>query len=369
VILGIDISRLRGPRTGVGRYLERLLAGWATLPLPFDQIRLFSPAVVAGLPSDERFRVEILPASAGGIWWQSVRLGPAARGVDLFFAPYTLPPGLRSRTVLANLGILSGPHAVGGLQARGRYLHARWSARRADMVLVHSETTRQDLERYYRVKPQALRLVHLGVDARFRPARPDESHELGDEIERIVGPVSRYLLFVGKISGRRHLPSLVEALALLRSEQDDLSLIVVGPNTDKLQLEELLAGHDLQDAVRYFEFLDHDQLAPLYRGASAFVLPTIQEGFSATILEALASGCPVVTVDHAALDEKRVRSAVVTVDTPDPEALREAVNRVLDNSRLRAELRARGLEIAALFSWDATAGETIRILGEVAGAA
>jgi glycosyltransferase involved in cell wall biosynthesis len=360
VVLGVDISRLRGPRTGVGRYLERVLAAWAEQPLPFDEVRLFTPAPVADLQSDARLRIEVVPARTDGIWWQTLRLAAAARTVDLFFAPYTLPPRLRPPSVVANLGILGGPNPVRGLRARARHHHAAESARRADVVIAHSEATRRDLERYYRVEPQALRVVHVGVDALFRPARPDETESLEPEVERIAGIRPPYLLFVGKISERRHLPALLEALAELRRDRCELSLLVVGPSGGRAQA--------MRDGVRYIPFLDQTDLATLYRVASAFVLPTIQEGFSFTILEALASGCPVVTADHAALDEGGVRDGVLWVARPTPDELRAAIERVLDDPWLRAQLRDRGLAVASGFDWNATARETMAILADVAGA-
>jgi len=359
MMLGIDISRLRGPRTGVGRYLERILAAWAEQPLPFDDVRLFSPEPVNDLPSDPTFQIEVLPARTDGIWWQTVRLAPAAQSVDLFFAPYTLPPRLRPPSVVANLGILGGPNPVRGLRARARDLHAAESARHADVVITQSEATRRDLERYYRVEPQALRVVHAGVDALFRPARAKEAESLEAEAARIVGIRSPYLLFVGKISERRHLPALLDAFAELRRDRHELSLLVVGPSGGRTQPE--------RDGVQHVPYLDQTGLATLYRGASAFVLPTVQEGFSFTILEALASGCPVVTVDHAALDEGGVRDAVLWVARPTPVELRGAIERVLDDPSLRAGLRERGLAVASTFDWTATARETMAILADVAG--
>lgn len=358
MVLGVDISRLHGPRTGVGRYLERILATWAEQPLPFDELRLFSREVVADVPTDRRFRLEVLPARAHGIWWQTLHLAPAARRVDLFFAPYTLPPRLRPRSVVANLGILDGPNMVRGLRARARHLHAAESARRADIVITHSEPTRRDLERYYHVEPKALHVVNLGVDGRFRPPRADELESLDDQVERIAGVRKPYLLFVGKISARRYLPVLLDTFAELRRERPDLTLLVVGPNPDEVPV----GG----EAVRHFAYLDQERLATLYRAAAAFVLPTVQEGFSMTILEALASGCPVVTVEHAALDEGGVRHAVVCVASPAPEELREAVVRVLDDPSLRATLRERGFAVAGAFDWHKTARETMAILAEAA---
>jgi glycosyltransferase involved in cell wall biosynthesis len=327
LVLGVDVSRLVGPRTGVGRYLEHVLAEWARQPVPFDEVRLFSPAAIDDLPVHERFTAEILSARADGIWWQTVRLAPAAREVDVLFAPYTLPPRLRPPGVVANLGILGGAHAARSLRARARHLHSAWSARRAAVVIAHSEATRGDIVRYFGVGPEMLRVIHTGVENAFRPSEPGEEEGLRREVGRIAGDLGAYLLFVGKISTRRHLPALLDALARLRAGGQELSLIVAGPNSDGLPLDELFARPELHGAVRHFRHLD-----------------------------------------HGALDDASVRDAVISVPDPDPAKLAAAVGRLLDDAPLREELRGRGLAIARSLTWALTAKRTMQLLADVARA-
>ena len=112
MILGVDAGRAAGDRTGMGRYVQHLLLAWSSQELPFELVRVFSPAPLADVPDDPRFRFEVLPGPASELVWQSLRLRGAARGVDVLFGQYTLPPGYRGRGVIDNLGIYEGQFAI-----------------------------------------------------------------------------------------------------------------------------------------------------------------------------------------------------------------------------------------------------------------
>jgi glycosyltransferase involved in cell wall biosynthesis len=364
MVLGVDISRLVGPRTGVGRYLEYLLREWATMDLPFERVRLFSPTDVPDVPEDPRFELEVLPSRRSGGLWQATKLRRSANGhLDAFFAPYVLPPGFRGRAVVATLGVLEGAHAHRTLRARIHSLHYAYSARRADVVLVHSANTRDDVVRHYGVPPGRVEVVHVGTEDRFHPARGGEEAEALALVERLTGTRSDYVLFVGKLSPRRNVPALVEAFVHGRP---DLQLLLVGPNTGTPDLAERVSRLGLDRRVCHVDHLGQDDLALLYRGARMFVLPTEQEGFSATILEALASGCPVLTLEHDALSEGDIRDAVLVVDRADAATLARGLAQLDGDEALRARLRAAGLRAAAGFSFAETARRTMDVLARVA---
>jgi glycosyltransferase involved in cell wall biosynthesis len=113
-------------------------------------------------------------------------------------------------------------------------------------------------------------------------------------------------------------------------------------------------------------FLGVEELAPLYRFAHAFVLPTEHEGFSHTIPEAIASGCPVVTVEHAALGDADLRGAVLALPSPSPVLIAEALERTIDEPSFREQLVRSGLEASKRLSWDETARATMDLLARVA---
>jgi glycosyltransferase involved in cell wall biosynthesis len=361
VILGVDASRAVGDRTGVGRNVVYLLRGWAGQDAPFEHIRVFTPAPLDDVPADPRIGVEVLPGRGGGLLWQATSLRRAAADVDVLLGHYSLPPAWSGRGVVYNLGILGGRHRLHGLRTRARARHFRESARRAEVVIANSESTKADLVRFYGLDPEQVEVVWPGAAPEFRPARPGDEEATADALERTLGVRDApFLLFVGKLSARRNVPALIDAFVAVRESHPDLRLLFVGPNTAGVEIR------DLGGAVRHIEFLDHDLLAPLYRGARAFVLPTEQEGFSHTIPEAIASGCPVVTAEHAALGDAGLRASVLVVPEPTPTLLAHAIGQVLDDAELRDRLIGAGLETAKTLTWDETARKTMAILARVA---
>lgn len=358
MILGVDAGRAVGDRTGVGRNVQHLLAAWTGREIPFERVRVFSPAPLEDAPDDPRFELEVLPGPASELAWQALRLRRAARGVDVLFGQYTLPPGWRGRGVVDNLGIYEGRFAMPGWQARLRSRHMCGSARRADAVIANSESTKADVVRFYGVDPEKIVVVWPGAAREFRPARPGEAPEPG-------GP---YFLFVGKLSARRNVPALLRAFATVRRRHPDFRLLIVGPNTSGVPVEQLVEELGLNGSVRHVPYLGVEELAPLYRFAHAFVLPTEHEGFSHTIPEAIASGCPVVTVEHAALGDAGLREAVLALPAPSPELIAGALLQTIDEPGFRDRLARSGLAASKRLSWDETARATMEVLARVARA-
>ena len=154
-------------------------------------------------------------------------------------------------------------------------------------MLVVSERTRRDVERHYGVSPAKVTVTPNGVDPHFSPG----------------GAPGDYVLFVGAIQRRKD-----PLAALAAAHAVDLRLVVVGPEKEPALAAELRAGGaDLRG------YVDKDELADLYRGAVALVLPSRFEGFGLPVLEAMACGTPVVISDDPALREVAGDAAAASI--------------------------------------------------------
>lgn len=376
MILGVDANQMAGRRTGVGRYLEQLILAWSRQDLPFDRVHLFAPTEIEGMPRDERFRTIVLPSRAPGVIWQTARVGRAQPRVAVLFGQYSLPLGYRCRSVVFNHGVLEGPlrSTARGIRARGRSWHFAHSARTADAVITNSATTTADLVRYYRVRREKITIIPFAVDDRFR--RPENGARVDQAVEAILGERTPYFLFVGKLSVRRNVPSLLAAIAEVARERPDLRLLLVGPSTAGIDVATIAGSLGVSDQVVHVDYLDAETIALLYRGALALLMPTEREGFSLPILEAFASGCPVLTLRGAGLgvlDHLRdavgaeADEAVLQIEDARPASLAAAMRRLADDNALRDGLRQHGLRCAAVFgSWDDVAAETAELLAGVA---
>ena len=222
------------------------------------------------------------------------------------------------------------------------------SARRADRVLTGSEWTRRDLIERYGIDEERVVVTPYGFDRVFGPdgARRD-------------GPP--YVLFVGSLE-RRKQPDLALLTMLGCEEYDpDLRLVFVGPDRGlEGDLRKSADAYGLRDRVEFAGHVPQDELAALYRGAEALVFPSQYEGFGLPVLEAMASGTPVVAVISSSIPEV-AGDAAILVD-PDPTALAAGVDRARSE---RARLRAAGLERARQFSWAETARLTAQVYREL----
>jgi glycosyltransferase involved in cell wall biosynthesis len=203
------------------------------------------------------------------------------------------------------------------------------SARRADRVIAVSERTREDLADLYGIPEAAVEVIPHGVDPIFTPGE---------------GRHAGYLLVVGSVERRKDPRAAVEAANDL-----DLPVVIVGPEREPALARELRSlGADVRG------YVDHEELPGLYREAAVLVVPSRYEGFGLPVLEAMASGTPVVAAPDPALVEV-AGDAAVFADQAD---LAGAILHALDR---REELRGAGLVRAAGFSWAEAARRTAEV--------
>ena len=207
------------------------------------------------------------------------------------------------------------------------------AVRRADRVIAVSEATKRDVVDLYGIPPEKVTVTPHGVDPAFAP---------GD------GAGRGFVLFVGAVQARKHPLAAADAATAV-----GLPLVVVGPEKEPALAAELRArGADVRGWV------DKRELAQLYRDAAALVLPSRFEGFGVPVLEAMASGTPVVLSDDAALQEVAGDAGVYAADGDYGAALQRA----LDD---RARWSAAGLERAKAFSWEESARLTADVYRQV----
>jgi glycosyltransferase involved in cell wall biosynthesis len=355
----------------MGRYIELLAGEWSRTAVPFDRVVLHAPAPLALPPLGGVTPVEVV-CSRGAVpnlVWEQVLLPRGARTSAILFCPsYVAPVFCPVPTVVANHGIYE---RVSGEFSRIRRLRAttlhRVSAQRAERLIANSSTTRTDVSEFFGVPEDKIDVVHPAANDIFFRAHPEQA--IRAQVVRVLGAEAPYVLFVGKLARRRHVGELIEALAIVRARSlPTLRLLIVGPNPLGFDVAGAARRHGVADAVTYLEHAEQEELALLYAGAQAFVLPTTYEGISYTMFEAMASGAAVLTVEHPTLAEGAGDTALA-LPSPEPGVLADGLERLLSDPALRRELVERARRRARLFSWAAAASATMEILDEVALAA
>ena len=366
---GINARRLAGQRLGIGRYIEYLLKYLNQMAKPSDSFILYLRKPLSdSLQLSNAFKIEVVEPELTGLLWENFVLPRHAKDVDVLFCPsYTVPLTYQGRCVVATHSLneaQSGTHPWWyGLTYTPWY---RLSAQKADRVIVPSQSTKSDIQEHYGIPAHKIDVIPEGVDDSFRPI--EDADLLRRTRQRYFGSDRPYILFVGKLSQRRNIPTLMAAFsALKKRHRIPHGLLLMGPNILGLPLSQLAKELEITDSLVQTDekFADHRELIAIYNAADLYVYPSLYDGFSLTLVEALACGTPVVTVNRAALREIASGCAVI-VEEPTVEALTEAIHRGLFDGELRQDLRAKGLQRARSLRWEDTARLTLEVLQKVA---
>ncbi len=366
MIIGVDYTAAAWQGAGIGRYTRELIRAavgrdrglrytlfYAARGLPAGSPYLAELRALCAANPNVRARPIPLSPRLLTVLWQRLRLPLRAEllagPMDVLHAPDFVLPPTRARTLLTvhDLTFLVRPEcAEAGLR---RYLSAAVprALARADMVLVDSRATADDLARLLGVGGPRVRLVYPGVDPRFRPLPAAEA----EPARAALGLPADFLLFVGTLEPRKNLPRLLEGFAMA-GLPPELALVVVGRRG--WLYEEIFATVErlgLGSRVRFLDFVDDAHLPALYNLARAFIYPSLYEGFGLPALEALACGTPVVTAAVSSLPEV-VGEAAVLVDPLSARSIADGIRRALDEGD---RLRAAGPPQARRFSWGAAA--------------
>lgn len=363
--LGINAKRLTGKRTGVGRYILNLITEWNRMSLPFEQVVLYTfTELDAGIPQlSSVFDVQRIDTKLPMLFLENPLLSARAKDVDLFFSPsYMLPLGYRGRCVVTIHDMLQEifPETF-PWWSRYRYGSVyRYSARRAEGILTDSENSKRDICKYYHVDEEKVKAIPLAADPIFRPIQD------ADALEQVRQKYSLgaepFFLFVGKLAKRRNMPNLIQAFKELKTRHRPAHrLMIVGLNTLALNIQGLIEELGLGGQVLYMPYIPDEELVLLYNAADAFVYPSEYEGFGLPVLEAMACGTPVITLDNSSLSEV-AEGAALLLKSASVQELCEAMYALSTDTSRRQELIDGGLERSRQFSWERTAKETMAYL-------
>ncbi|HUE66863.1 MAG TPA: glycosyltransferase family 1 protein [Candidatus Acidoferrum sp.] len=352
----VDGSGLERPRAGVGVYTTQILRAMA-VQRPDSHLIVFGPrgAVMYAPNTDYRLLPQARLIGRHLRWPAEIRrLKP-----DVYFGPAGALPlgriGTPSAIAVHDLAIYRNPRWFPPRQPLSTRIVVPRSVLRADVLIAVSESTARDIQEFFGLDRGRIHVIPHGVSKRLRPMSAEERAEAR---ARLALP-ERFILFVGTIEPRKNLETLLDAWVLMRDRPD---LVVVGSWGWRYEaIRDKMAR--LGPRVHHRESVEPDELPAYYNLARVLAHPAWYEGFGLPPLEAMACGTPVVVSDSSSLPEV-VQDAGLIVPAGDAEAWRKALERVLDDSELAADLRHKGILRAAQFSWERAAGETWRALDE-----
>jgi glycosyltransferase involved in cell wall biosynthesis len=232
------------------------------------------------------------------------------------------------------------------------------SIRAAAHVITDSQSARDQIVEYYKVPGSKISVIPIGPGP---AAEPISLEEAGVELAKLGIETKRpYLLAVGNLQPRKNLVRLLEAFQeLVGSRGHDVDLIIVGPR--RFRADDIVAaGAEMADRVRFTGYVTDRQLAAFYKCSTAFVFPSLYEGFGLPALEAMSHGVPVVCSNAGSLPEV-TGDAALKFDPKSVETIIDSVDKVLSDADLRKRLGAAGAARAREFSWTKSAELTLAV--------
>ncbi|MCK4591851.1 glycosyltransferase family 4 protein [Candidatus Parcubacteria bacterium] len=241
---------------------------------------------------------------------------------------------------------------------------------RADIIIASSEAAKNDLKNNFEVSDEKIKVIHNAFDEKFfKDASVDEIQKVKEKY-KING---EYILFMNTIKPLNNLARLIEAFSksrlLLKGKKpnSNYKLVLAGKNGWLAhEVKQIAKDFGLKNEVVFPGYIYPKDLNALFAGSDVFVSIPIYEEFGAPVLEAMACGVPVICSDVSSLSEI-TGGAVQMVNPYDIEGIKNAILKILDDDRLRDDLKKRGLEQAKKFHWRKTAEETLGVFEKVAG--
>ncbi len=362
--IGVDLHTLEGLHQGSRTHCLEMFSR-VPAALPHSQFFFFAdlarcnPRVIEKLAAPN---VELVAmphkTPVERLLWQLPALASRHR-LDLLHSQYITPPRLPCAAALTVHDILFEDHPeffTPFFCFRSRLL-VRRSARRAQIIYSVSEFSKGELVRRYGLPPEKVSVVWNAADlSRFHPrsrANPDPAADGREHVEALGLTPGDYVLTVGRLEPRKNHRRLMEAYARLSAPRPRLAIV----GQRDFGYAEILALKDklgLREEVLFLEHVSDAALPALYRHARVFAYPTLAEGFGMPVIEAMASGVPVITSETTALPEV-AGGAALLIDPYSVPAIAECLERLLTDEALAQRLATAGLEQARRFRWEAEA--------------
>lgn len=226
----------------------------------------------------------------------------------------------------------------------------------ADIIIAISESTRNDLEKIYRINSKKIKVIYPGCDRIFKP----KSNKAIQNVKMKYKIDSPYLLFVGSFKPLKNIQRIITAFSSIKNISH--KLVIVGSNywiTQKLSKQ-----LDNQGKVVNLGYISRSDMPALYSGADVFVSPSLYEGFGIPILESMSCGTPVITSSCSSMPEV-VGKTGITVNPRSDREISESITKVINDSEFRQSLSKKTLARSKKFSNDFFSNDLLKIINSL----
>ena len=371
MIIGFEAKRVFQNHSGLGNY-SRNTINFLAKYYPENKYKLFAPKHTDLFTLPESAEVIAPQSFLSGLFKSYWRLHQVTRllrenKVDIYHGlshalPYGIEnTGIPSVVTIHDLIFLRFPEfykRIDRKMYRSLYLS---SCQRATKIIAISQQTKADLITYFGIEPGKIEVIYQSCDNRFYDKVSEEQKRI---TQLKFNLPNKFILSVGTIEQRKNQLAILKAVV---KEKLDITVVILGKPTDYFkELDQFINESGIQKQVIILQNTSTDDLQTIYQMAEAMVYPSFFEGFGLPVLEAQASGCPVITSNVSSLPEAGGEGAIY-INPEDFSGIGHALSKILSDSQLRSELIQKGTVNAELFSEKLVAERLMSFYKKVAG--
>lgn len=347
--IGIDVSQLAYPGTGVARYTELLVRSLIQNDTSHEYVLFFSSlrkefpeALQEQLPANFSLKKFRFPPTILDIIWNELHLYPVENligDVDIFFSSDWTEPPVRSAkkiTTIHDLSIYKFPETSHSQIVKTQKRRLRRVQKESDAILCDSYATKNDVRELLTIDEDKLHVVYPPV------LTHEPSENTMAQTMKKYHAEKPFVLSVGKLEPRKNLSRLIDAFLMV--DPKDVELLIVGPEGWDTTI-----NRQKSEKVRFLGYVSDDELFALYRSALFFVYPSLYEGFGYPVVEAMNLGCPVATSQTSSLGEI-VDDSGLLFDPLATDDIAKTLEVLIKDSSLRKTLSIRGKQKAQKFT-------------------
>lgn len=378
--IGISGYYLLNKTSGYGRLIDHLLPALVKIDKENHYV-IFVPEEIEG-QQPANFETELVPLgtnilgdSFARFWWDHFQVPKVAfkAGVDLLHYPYPTLPLPRQRFPLVgninNVIHWKFKEYRQGTLVKIRQAFKAKSFQQAAKIMVPSIATKMDIINLFHIPNEKIALIPYGKDPLFKKGI---SASEAENIKKRYNLKLPFILYVGSFDFRKNLKRLIRAFAIVSQKRPELNLLIAGGISTVVspfvysfsEMASYAQKMKVAGKVHFTHLIPTADLRVLYNLASAFVYPSLYEGFATAVIEAMACGCPTVVSNTSCLPEI-VADAGILVDPYNENEMAAAIDRIVSDHNLRKTLIEKGLSRANDFSWEKTAMSTLKVYQEV----
>ncbi len=363
--IAIDIRTAGGEKAGKGWFTFHITQNLLKLDRENEYI-LYVKEKIAGFEEFKNAELKQIKGS-GFFWHRNVAKDAKKEKVDLFFAPSSyiipalLPKSIKTILTIHDLVAFLFPGTHNRKANLIERLFIKKALKKADHIITVSQNTKKDVQEKFKFYKNPISTIYNAADETYKPVAKEK---LTNFIKKTNLP-KHFFVAVGTLIPRKNYPNLIKALALLHKTHPGYQLMIVGgKGWQEQEIHDLITQNYLSKKVHLLGYLSTTAIRNLYNLAKALVFPSFYEGFGIPPLEAMKSGCPVITSYTSSIPEV-VGDAALLINPESPEEIATAMKKLIENEELAESLRNKGLAQAQKFSWQQSAEKLLEIIEDL----